>query len=96
MPSSVSIHLSQSGFALNLFETFYMQNRNEMPATTPYRSGIPIDAVAPLLKDKDSPALKQCKDAYQSLIGSIGWLALSTHPDLSTLHSFLSAYSNKP
>jgi hypothetical protein len=73
-----------------------MQNRNQTPTATPYRSGIPIDAVAPLLKDKDSPALKQCNDTYQSLIGSIGWLAHSTCPDLSTIHSFLSAYSNKP
>jgi hypothetical protein len=57
-PSSVSVHLSQSGFASNLVETFSMQNRNQMPTATPYPSGIPIDAVAPLLKDKDSPALK--------------------------------------
>ncbi len=33
---------------------------------------------------------------YQNLIGSISWLAHSTRPDLSTVHSFLSAYSNKP
>ncbi len=67
-----------------------------MPNATPYWSGIPMDAFAPLLEDKDFPALKQCKDAYQSLIGSIGWLAHSTHADLSTVHSILSAYSNKP
>jgi hypothetical protein len=62
-----------------------------MPAAIPYWSGIPIDAVAPLLEAEDSPALKQCKDTYQSLIGSIGWLAHSTRHDLSTVHSFLSA-----
>jgi hypothetical protein len=73
-----------------------MQNRNQMPTATPYRSGIPIDAVALSLKDEDSSALKQHKDAYQSLIGSISWLAHSTCPDLSAVHSFLSAYNNKP
>jgi hypothetical protein len=56
-----------------------------MPTATPYWSGIPIDVVVPLLKDKESPVLKQCKDAYQSLIGSIEWLAHFTCPDLSTV-----------
>jgi hypothetical protein len=73
-----------------------MQNRNQTPNATPIWSGIPIDVVAPLLEDRDSPTLKQCKDAYQSCIGSIDWLAHSTCPDLSTVHAFLSVYSNKP
>jgi hypothetical protein len=30
------------------------------------------------------------------LVGSIGWLAGTTCPDLSAVHSFLSSYSNKP
>ena len=33
---------------------------------------------------------------HQSLVGSMGWLALSTRPDLTTVHSFLSSNSNKP
>jgi len=34
---------------------------------------------------------------HQSLIGSIGWLAHMTQPDLSAVHSFfLASYSNKP
>ncbi len=57
---------------------------------------MPIYVVAPSLKDKDPPTLKQHKDAYQSLIGCIGWLAHSTCPDLSAGHSFLSVYNNKP
>ncbi len=67
-----------------------------MPTATPYQSGTPIDVVATSLKDKDSPALKQRKAAYQSLIESIGWLAYSTCPDLSTVHPFISAYNSKP
>jgi hypothetical protein len=42
------------------------------------------------------PSLKHCKEAYQSLIGSIGWLAHSTCPNLIMAHSFLASYSNKP
>ena len=37
---------------------------------------------------------RQCK--YQSIVGSIGWLVQSTHPDLAPLHPFLLAYNNKP
>ncbi len=94
--SVITVHLSQSGFASNLFDSFHLLERNQTPTATPYRSGIPIDAIAPSTEDDESPALKRCKDAYQSLVGSIGWLAHSTRPDLITAHLFLASYSNKP
>ena len=62
----------------------------------PYRSGVPIDSIAPSTVDNNSPAQLQRTAAYQSLIGSIGWLSNSTHPYLSAVHSFLASYSNKP
>ncbi len=43
-----------------------------------------------------SPAQIFQKEAFWSLVGSIGWLASSTRPDLSAIHSFLALYSNKP
>jgi hypothetical protein len=82
-PLAVTVHLNQSGFASNLVESFHLSDRNQTPTATPYRSGIPIDAVAPSSEDDNCPALKCQKEAYQSLIGSIGWLAHSTRPDLS-------------
>ncbi len=66
------------------------------PTATPYRSGVPIDSIAPSTDDDDSPAQLRRTAAYQSLIGSIGWLSSSTHPNLSAVHSFLASYSNKP
>jgi hypothetical protein len=30
------------------------------------------------------------------VVGSIGWLAQSTRPDLASAHSFLSSYNNRP
>ena len=51
---------------------------------------------APSLDDDNSPAQLCRTAAYQSLIGSIGWLSSSTRPDLSAFHSFLASYSNKP
>ena len=95
-PSSVSVHLNQSGFASNLVESFFQDSRNVTPTATPYRSGVPIDSIAPSTDDDDSPAQLRRTAAYQSLIGSIGWLSCSTRPDLSAVHSFLASYSNKP
>jgi hypothetical protein len=83
-------------FAMNLVESFSCKTRNKTPTATPYWFGIPIDSIAPSLDDNNSPAQLQRKAAYQSLISSIGWLASTTHPNLSAVHSFLSLFSNKP
>jgi hypothetical protein len=92
--SEVAVYLDQLGFASNLVESFFRDTCNPTPMATPYRSGIPINAIAASTEDDNSPALKHCKEAYQSLIGSIGWLSCSTHPDLAAVHSFLSSYDN--
>jgi len=78
MPSSVNVHLSQSGFATNLVKSFALQARTETPTATPYRSGVPIDLIAPSTDADISPAQTRCKDAFQSLVGSIGWLSSTT------------------
>ncbi len=95
IPLPVTVHLNQSGFVSNLVDSFLLGDRAQTPMATPYRSGVPIDSIAESPKDNASPALKHCKEAYQSLIGSIGWLAHSTRPDLIIVHSFLASYSNK-
>jgi hypothetical protein len=73
-PTLVAVHLNQSGFATNLVKSFVHQTRNKTPTGTPYSSGVPIDSIASSLDADDSPAQVRCKDAYQSLIGSISWL----------------------
>jgi hypothetical protein len=93
---SISVHLNQLGFAANLVKSFFQESCNVTPTATPYRSGVPIDSIAPSTDDDDSPAQLQRTAAYQSLIGSIGWLSNSTHPDHSAVHSSLASYSNKP
>jgi hypothetical protein len=95
-PSSVAVHLNQSGFATNLVKSFFRQACDVMPTATPYRSGIPINSIAPSVDADNSPSQIWRKEAYQSLIGSIGWLSCSTRPDLTAVHSFLSSYTNKP
>jgi hypothetical protein len=92
----VAVHLNQSGFTSNLVESFFHDSQDPTPTATPYQSGIPIDVIAPSTEEDNSLALKQCKKAYQSLIGSFGWLSSTTPPDLAAVHSFLSSYNNKP
>jgi hypothetical protein len=82
-------------FATNLVKSFHLSDKNQTPTATPYCSGIPIDVVAASDEADDSLALKCHKEAYQSLIRSIGWLVHLTRPDLITVHSFLASYSNK-
>jgi hypothetical protein len=75
---AVSINLNQSGFASNLVESIFCETGNGNPLATPYHSGIPVDSIAPLTDADDSPAQLQQTQAYQSLNGSIGWLATTT------------------
>jgi hypothetical protein len=77
-PSSVDVHLNQSGFATNLVENFALQAQTETPTATPYRSGVPIDSIAPTTDVDDSPAQIRRKEVFQSLVGSIGWLSSTT------------------
>ncbi len=88
--------MNQFRFATNLVERFSRQARDITHTTTPYPSGVPINSIAPSADPDDSPAQIQLKEAYQSLIGSIGWLLSSTRPDLAAVHSFLSSCTNKP
>ena len=92
----LSVHLSQTGFAAHLVEANNVHERHITPDATPYRSGLPIDACPESDEPDDCPALIERKKRYQSVVGSIGWLAQSTRPDLSPTHSFLSSYNNRP
>ncbi len=94
--SRVDVHLNQTGFAANLVELFCWDSWDPTPTATPYWLGVPINSIAPSPDADDSPSQLQRTEAYQSLIGSIGWLAMATRPDLAPVHSFLSAYNSKP
>ena len=95
-PSTVKVHMNQAGFAANLAERFQVDSKTPSPTITPYRSGIPIDAIADSTNETHSTAQQRRSEAYMSLVGSIGWLAQCTRPDIAPVHSFLSSYNNKP
>ena len=44
-PEETAVHMNQSGFSRNLVERFDMQDCNETPVCTPYKSGCPIDSI---------------------------------------------------
>jgi hypothetical protein len=83
----VDVHLNQAGFAANLIEQFCHESWDATPMATPYCLDVPVNSIAPSMDANDFPAQLCCTAAYQSLIGSIGWLATGTRPDLSPIHS---------
>ena len=90
------MHLSQTGFTAHLVKANNAHTCNITPDATPYRSGLPINDCPESDEANDFPALVEQRIKYQSVVGSIGWLAQSTRPDLAPCHSFLSSYNNKP
>ena len=94
--SETACHMCQAGFSRNLVEQFGRADKMMSPDATPYRSGLPIDSIASADPEDKSDAFLRRRDAYRSLVGSVGWLACCTRPDLAPVHSFLASYSNCP
>jgi hypothetical protein len=92
-PLKVDVHLNQTGFAAILVEQFFRDSWEPTPTATPYCLGVPIDSIARSSDNDDSSSQLRWTEACQSLIGSIGWLATTTCPDLTPVHSFLLPYN---
>jgi len=85
--SNITVSLTQQSFSETLIESLGLHNLNGSTFATPYRSGISIDSIPPdtlSSSQRDTLHLQ-----YQSLVGSLNWLAHTTHPDLSTAVSLL-------
>ena len=82
---SLRVHMSQTGTVDSLLSKFQLSDCN--PTLTPYRSGLTIDMI---LADPSPDPSTISK--YQSLVGSLNWLSLSTRPDISAVVSMLSSY----
>jgi hypothetical protein len=86
----LTVHLTQQSFAENLIESLGFDNLSPSMFLTPYRSGLPIDSVlheSMTTAERDALCL-----AYQSLVGSLNWLAHTTRPDLGTVVSLLAQH----
>lgn len=81
-----SITLSQSRFIQTILRRFQMENCN--PVQTPLEPG-----TQPL--DLDDPMTAEDQKTYQSLVGSLMYLAVATRPDLGFTIAYLSKYNSK-
>ena len=86
----VLAHLSQEGFVNELLDRHHLVNCN--PSPYPYRSGFVIDRIP---MDSEPPSAEFVTQ-YQSLIGGLTWLHISTRPDIGVTHKLLSAHLQSP
>ncbi len=86
--------MTQQSFIENLLDNVGFSSDNQSTYTTPYQSGLSIDSIPTvpmLVPDRDTLRLR-----YQSLVGSLNWLAHMTRPDLSTMVSLLTQHQSSP
>jgi hypothetical protein len=90
----VSVNLTQQSFTESLLDSLGIPYDTTSTFTTPYRSGISIDSITSVnmsLDDRDRLRLQ-----YQSLVGSLNWLSITTRPDISTAVSLLAQHQSSP
>jgi hypothetical protein len=93
----LSVYMCQVTFTQNLIVWYQPQNVNFNAHATPYRSGLlPIDCISPATEPEDYLAFQRGCLQYQSVFGSITWIATTTHLDLSPVTSFLVALLTDP
>jgi len=83
----VSVTLIQQSFAENLLESLGLATDSISTFTTPYQSGISIDTIPDI--DMTTSARDKLRLQFQSLVGSLNWLAHTTRPDISTVVTLL-------
>jgi hypothetical protein len=90
----VTAVLTQESFAESLIESLGFESVSGSTFVTPYRSGFPIDSVPS--DDMSSHDRDKLRLQYQSLVGSLNWLAHTTRPDLFTVVSLLAQHQANP
>ena len=83
----VGVHISQPGFIEQFLQKFGMGDCT--PATSPYRSGLPIDRIP---DSTATPETNPLVGPYRSLMGGLTWLSISTRPDIAVAHKLLSRH----
>ena len=92
--SHIQCHVHQEAFVLDIIDRYGLSTCNTSPRATPFRSGFPVDTIAPsTLPASDQTSLTK---TFQQLIGDLNWLSISTRPDITAIVSLLSAHSHRP
>jgi hypothetical protein len=87
LDGNITVNLTQQSFAETLIDSFGFGSLSLSAYTSLYRSGVPIDSI-PHEDMSDTQRDSLCLQ-YQTLVGSVNWLAHTTRPDLSTVVSLL-------
>jgi hypothetical protein len=90
----LSVTLTQQSFTDSLLDSLGIENIGLSHFSSLCRSGLPIDSIPH--QDLSSSARDQLRLKYQSLVGSLNWLAHTTRPDLSTVVSLLAQHQSSP
>ena len=91
---NLSVILTQQSFTENLLELLNYSSDTISTFTTPYRPGLSIDSIPTI--DMTSSDRDKLRLQYQSLVGSLNWLAHTTRPDISTVVSLLAQHQSNP
>eukprot|EP00957_Ditylum_brightwellii_P028332 2139782-Ditylum_brightwellii.AAC.2 len=90
----VTCHLSQGAFIDNLTQLAQLEQLIGSTPPTPYHNGLPVDAI----KNKPPDNIVEHQTlmtTHCSIVSSLNWLAISTHPDISTITNLLAQHQNK-
>jgi hypothetical protein len=78
---NVSVNLTQQSFTENLLDILGYSSSTTSTFTTPYQAGLSIDSIPTILMT--SIEHDKLRLQYQSLVGSLNWLAHTTRPNIS-------------
>jgi len=90
----LTVSLTQQFFTEQLLETLNISSGGISTFLTPYRNGQSIDSIPTMpMSESDRNSLRL---QFQSLVGSLNWLAHTTRPDISTVVSLLAQHQSLP
>jgi len=90
----LGVNLTQQSFTESLLESLGFPSSNVSTFTTPYRLGMSIDSIP--TQEMSSADCDILRLQYQSLVGSLNWLAHTMRPDISTVVSLLAQHQSNP
>jgi hypothetical protein len=90
----LSVSLTQQSIIETLLETLGICIDGVSTYTSPYQASCHIDSIP--TQDMSSSNRDHLQLCFQSLVGSLNWLAHTTRPDLSTVVSLLAQHQSTP
>jgi hypothetical protein len=90
----VDCRISQEAYIQEIVSELGQSNANSSPLMTPFRSGLPVDAIPFVEMSLTDRAPLIAK--MQCWMGMMNWLTMGTRPDISTIVSLLASHTSLP